>query len=141
VSVAQTDDRVHLVGLDGCTLPCTERAYFPEPSSEDPAAWSNYWDVWRYELGPEPEINTDIIRNDSAPDGPDDPRVPSYGQQCHDLIVHGVARISGGAPEPTREDISDLETWLDQVDADGYPPANQISPDELSMLAAGLPVG
>jgi hypothetical protein len=120
---------VHLVDIDGYDVPCTERAYIPEPDSEDPAEWSDYWDVWRYELGPEPG-------DDGIPDAPD--CGPGYGAQCHALITAG--RVSAGSPTPTPADVRDFHAWLDQVDAD-YPPADQVSDVELAMIAAGLPPG
>jgi hypothetical protein len=128
-SLPQTDGRVHLVDIDGFDVPCTERAYIPEPDSEDPAEWADYWDVWRYELGPEPGEG-------GIPDAPDDPRVLPYGEQCARLIRDG--RVSAATPTPTPADRADLEAWLDQVDQP-YPPGDQA--EDLDGMSFPRPAG
>jgi hypothetical protein len=50
------------------------------------------------------------------------------------LMWSGLPPIAGGAPEYTDADRRDFEAWLDQVD--DYPPADQVSPEELAQLAA-----
>jgi len=51
------------------------------------------------------------------------------------LFIEGaLPPIRGGAPVPEPDDSFDQ--WLAQLDGDGYPPANQCSPEEYSQLQA-----
>jgi hypothetical protein len=109
-----------------------------EPVEAGPESWSDYWDLYTWEISDPTEVAA-LEAETSHRDAFDPDPVPGTRPWITLMVAGSLPPVSGGAPEYTDADRDDLEAWLEQ--ADDYPPANQISPDELAMAAAGLALG
>jgi hypothetical protein len=141
VSVPQTTGApyLHLVDpLTGLDVPVTEKATDPEPDPTDASAWpeSNLVDGWHWCVDPHDVASLEAAECERLADLHDAPDAA-----WHRMMAESIPAISGGAPfEPSPQDWEDYARAFDGIDASD-PPANQISPDELAMMAAGLPLG
>jgi hypothetical protein len=107
--------RTTLVDHEGSMVPLVEKATDPEPDPSDRRNWPAWTDNYFWEVDDAERAALEAAEIE---------------RQCdlHD------------APPLSAADRDDFHAWLDQLDA-GYPPRDQVSPEELSMMSAGLPIG
>jgi hypothetical protein len=113
--------QVHLVDVDGCDVPLTERFEGPEPDAGDPAEWPAWTDDWYWEVDPDEvaELHAlELERVEALADGPH----PSVGEAIWAQMAEGsLPPIAGGAPdepfEPSAEDLADYAVWSERLDA------------------------
>jgi hypothetical protein len=129
-SVASTDGRCiigppHLacVEPDGTLTPRTQ--LWTGPSEEvEPAAlsWPAWTDNWFWETDAADVVALEAAEAERLADLADAPDAAWSRMMAESLASPPVA---GGGPEPTAEDLRDLEAWLSQVDRPD-PPHDQV---------------
>jgi hypothetical protein len=100
------------------------------PVESGPESWSDYFDLYRWELGPESPAGDrlgraaeTLERAAAFLDGLAPPEladlVDAIDGPFWDQVqaAESLPPVSGGAPEPTAADVRDLDEWLAQVDA------------------------
>ena len=135
-------DGITLVEIDGSPTPAWAKG-LPPHDPHDASQWTESIeiDAIHYEVSdPDERAALEAAEVERIQDILDAPQ-PSAGEAIWaQLMIEGsLPAVSGGAPvepfEPTAEDWAEYHRVFDEIDR------RQVSDVELSMLAAGLPIG
>jgi hypothetical protein len=138
-------NNVHLVDVNGYDVPVGEKD-LPPHDPTDAANWPAWTDNFYWEVEPDEHAALEAAEVERITDILDAPQ-PSPGEAIWaQLMIEGsLSSVSGGSPDaepyqPTAEDWADYHGWSEDLDR-RRPPLDQVSDDELAMMAAGLPIG